>query len=72
MSFFSNLLIVQIWDFAAGSLLIEEAGGLTRDLESNDKEAPLDLMKRSFFCAANLDLANEILEAIAEGRSKCN
>lgn len=62
----------KIWDFAAGSLLVKEAGGITRDLEcqlTDDK--PLDLLGRSFFCASNEVLANEILDAIAEGRAEC-
>eukprot|EP00980_Cylindrotheca_fusiformis_P006126 scaffold1319_cov126-Cylindrotheca_fusiformis.AAC.15 len=62
----------KIWDFAAGRLLIEEAGGITRDIESpSSPDAPLDLMKRSFFCAANPALAAEILEGIDEGRNRC-
>jgi fructose-1,6-bisphosphatase/inositol monophosphatase family enzyme len=63
----------KIWDFAAGKLLISEAGGLTRDIEGSlldtIDERPLDLMKRSFFCASTPSLANEILQAIARGRS---
>mmetsp|Transcript_32036 Transcript_32036/g.77845 ORF Transcript_32036/g.77845 Transcript_32036/m.77845 type:complete len:294 (-) Transcript_32036:262-1143(-) len=60
----------KIWDFAAGTLLLSEAGGLTLDIESpSTPDAPLDLMKRSFFCAANPTLAAEILECIAEGRA---
>jgi hypothetical protein len=54
---------------------------MTRDVESSSRnkdnndddddadDVPLDLMKRSFFCAANPKLAKEILEAISEGRS---
>ena len=58
----------KIWDFAAGRLLIEEAGGVTRDIESpQTPDAPLDLMKRSFLCAANPALAAEILDCIEEG-----
>lgn len=63
----------KIWDFAAGRLLVEEAGGVTRDLERSpgDDDAPLNLMGRSFFCAANAELAEEIMQCIMEGRSKC-
>jgi myo-inositol-1(or 4)-monophosphatase len=62
----------KIWDFAAGCLLISEAGGITRDLESQlDQEGSLNLMGRSFFCAATPALAKEILEGIVEGRSAC-
>lgn len=63
----------KIWDFSAGRLLVEEAGGVTMDLEctSLSVDKPLDLMKRSFFCSSNATLAEEILLCIAEGRSKC-
>ena len=64
----------KIWDFSAGRLLVEEAGGITRDLEcssSSDTDVPLDLMKRSFFCAANVDLARCLMQCISEGRSNC-
>ncbi|KAL3939690.1 MAG: hypothetical protein SGBAC_005635 [Bacillariaceae sp.] len=60
----------KIWDFAAGSLLLSEAGGLTLDIESpSTPGVPLDLMKRSIFSAANPMLAAEILECIEEGRA---
>ena len=62
----------KIWDFAAGKLLVSEAGGLTRDIERSSlsiHDPPLDLMKRSFFCASTLDLAGEILEVMAQGLS---
>ncbi|KAL7549890.1 hypothetical protein ACHAWF_013140 [Thalassiosira exigua] len=63
----------KIWDFAAGKLLVEEAGGVTRDLESPlDEGMPLDLMKRSFFCAANPALAESMIDGIVEGRSTYN
>ena len=70
----------KIWDFAAGNLLLVEAGGVTRDISSpsdstnsvvnEERDSPLDLMQRSFFCASTDSLANEILDVIAEGRSK--
>ena len=75
----------KIWDFACGKLLIEEAGGITQDIELDDDEETVDsknhqsssstskslnLMKRSFFCAATPQLAIEMLSAIKQGRSK--
>ena len=42
-----------VWDFAAGKLMVAEAGGVTRDLfRGGRKEAgQLDLMGRSQFSA---------------------
>merc|ERR1712048_589889 len=61
----------KIWDFAAGKLLVEEAGGVTRDLsEALPTTEPLDLMQRSFFCAATGKLANQLLESVAEARAE--
>merc|ERR1712203_214157 len=59
----------KIWDFAAGRLLIEEAGGLTRDVTlKSPTGSRLDLMGRSQFCAATENLASELFAAINEGR----
>merc|ERR1719440_1342246 len=59
----------KIWDFAAGKLLVEEAGGVTRDLSGNlPTDVPLDVMQRSFFCAATGELASELLKLISEAR----
>merc|ERR1719440_676676 len=56
----------KIWDFSAGKLLVEEAGGVTRDLSGDVPTAsPLDLLGRSFFAAATESLATELQEAIA-------
>jgi len=61
----------KIWDFAAGRLLVEEAGGLTRDIAGKlPAEAPLDLLGRSFFVASSRGLAAELMEAIAEGQER--
>ena len=79
----------KLWDFAPGKLLIEEAGGITKDIEqqqqqdeeegdlgtsssssSSSSSTSLDLMKRSFFCAATPQLAKEMLSGITQGRSK--
>jgi len=54
----------KIWDFAAGKLLVSEAGGLTRDLTVCQVDRPLDLMQRSFFCASTSSLTHEILNTI--------
>lgn len=67
----------KIWDFAAGRLLVEEAGGVTVDMERPPQELqpadgslppPLDLMKRSFFCASSHELAASLLQVIAKSR----
>jgi fructose-1,6-bisphosphatase/inositol monophosphatase family enzyme len=55
----------KIWDFSPGKLIVEEAGGVTRDLtgrHSQDKE--LDLLQRSVFMAATPELAKELMDAI--------
>ena len=55
----------KIWDFSPGKLIIQEAGGVTRDLTGRkSKENELDLMQRSVFMAASPELANEILDTI--------
>merc|ERR1712032_1087425 len=60
----------KIWDFAAGRLLVEEAGGQTRDISGVlPTEQPLDLLGRSQFCGATKPLIDEMLEAIIEGRT---
>mmetsp|Transcript_85986 Transcript_85986/g.154877 ORF Transcript_85986/g.154877 Transcript_85986/m.154877 type:complete len:106 (-) Transcript_85986:79-396(-) len=60
----------KIWDIAAGKLLVEEAGGISRDLSVDlSSRRPLDLLQRCFFCASSESLAEELLEAIAEGRT---
>jgi len=60
----------KIWDFAAGRLLIHEAGGVTRDLEyDNNLLSPnnqeLHLLKRSFFAAGTAELSQSLMELIA-------
>ena len=65
----------KIWDFSAGRLLVTEAGGVTRNLELPMTTAaaatePIDLMGRSFFCAATPTLAEELMRTIQEGRSR--
>lgn len=69
-----NGLGPKIWDFAPGKLLIEEAGGITRDIECDDllgeSNQGLDVMKRSFFCAASKELGNELLQVIARSNAK--
>jgi len=59
----------KIWDFAAGRLLVEEAGGVTRDIGGKlPTEAPLDYMQRSCFCACTPELARELLECVVESQ----
>uniref|UniRef100_A0A0V0GBD5 Inositol-1-monophosphatase n=1 Tax=Triatoma dimidiata TaxID=72491 RepID=A0A0V0GBD5_TRIDM len=45
-----------IWDMAAGSLIIREAGGVVIDPSGG----PLDLMSRKFLCASSMELALEL------------
>ncbi|XP_073975971.1 inositol monophosphatase 1 [Rhodnius prolixus] len=45
-----------IWDMAAGSLIIREAGGVVIDPSGG----PLDLMSRQFLCASSTELALEL------------
>ena len=75
----ANGLGPKIWDFTPGKLLIEEAGGITYDIEYHQKKGddddnattittphppPLDLMKRSFFVASTTELAKELSQYI--------
>jgi fructose-1,6-bisphosphatase/inositol monophosphatase family enzyme len=61
----------KIWDFAAGKLLIEEAGGITTNIEGIvPTTEPIELMGRSFFCAATPALATELMKSIKEGRQE--
>jgi len=55
----------KIWDFSAGKLLVEEAGGVTRDVTGREsKEKDLDLMERSVFMASSPELAEELMDII--------
>mmetsp|Transcript_22853 Transcript_22853/g.33746 ORF Transcript_22853/g.33746 Transcript_22853/m.33746 type:complete len:290 (-) Transcript_22853:73-942(-) len=55
----------KIWDFSAGKLLVEEAGGVTRDVTGRkSKEDELNLMQRSVFMAGSSELAKELLDTI--------
>lgn len=53
----------KIWDLSAGKLLVEEAGGVTRDItDRHSKDQPMSLLQRSSFVAATPELADRILE----------
>ena len=53
----------KIWDLSAGKLLVEEAGGVTRDVTKRiSKDQPMDVLQRSSFVAATPELADQILE----------
>ena len=55
----------KIWDLCAGKLLIEEAGGVTRDVTKRlSKDKPLDILQRSSFVAATPELADQLLDII--------
>ncbi len=53
----------KIWDLCAGKLLVEEAGGVTRDItDRRSKDQPMDILQRSSFVAATPELADRILD----------
>ena len=55
----------KIWDLAAGKLLVQEAGGVTRDITKQEtKDESLNLLERSLFCAATPELADALLATI--------
>jgi len=53
----------KLWDFAPGSLLVEEAGGY---VGNPDGSQPLNLMGRSVLCAATKDLALRLKDVVTE------
>ena len=53
----------KIWDLCAGKLLVEEAGGVTRDItDRRVKDQPMDILQRSSFVAATPELADRLLD----------
>ena len=55
----------KIWDVTPGKLLVEEAGGVTRDITGRAfRNKELDLMQRSVFMAASEELADQLMDAI--------
>ena len=50
---------LQIWDIAAGALLIQEAGGLISDFEGNQ-----DFLKNGMVVAANPNIYDDLIRAI--------
>jgi myo-inositol-1(or 4)-monophosphatase len=57
-------LDLDVWDIAAGSLIVAEAGGLVTDAQGN----PFTLQRRSIL-ASNPDLHSQILAVLAEAVS---
>lgn len=57
-------LDLDLWDVAAGSLIVAEAGGLVTDVQGK----PFNLQRRSIL-ASNLDLHGQILAVLAEAVS---
>ncbi|KAK2185981.1 hypothetical protein NP493_215g03009 [Ridgeia piscesae] len=51
-----------IWDFAAGDLLVREAGGTVVDTTGG----PMDLMSRRVLCAGTQELANQIAASLEQ------
>lgn len=54
------------WDSAGGILLIEEAGGIVKDVSGG----PYDIMKPRLVCASTEELCNEIIEIVNQVNSK--
>uniref|UniRef100_A0A0G4F846 Inositol-1-monophosphatase n=1 Tax=Chromera velia CCMP2878 TaxID=1169474 RepID=A0A0G4F846_9ALVE len=52
------------WDVAAGSIILEEAGGFLCDLDG----APFDIAARRTLAAASKDLAMELVNKLAAGK----
>ncbi|XP_015224836.1 PREDICTED: inositol monophosphatase 1-like [Cyprinodon variegatus] len=55
---------IHVWDIAAASLLVSEAGGVLMDVEGAD----LDLMSRRIVAANNKSIAERIVKEIAPFR----
>ncbi|XP_026286380.1 inositol monophosphatase 1 [Frankliniella occidentalis] len=53
---------IHAWDYAAGDLLVREAGGVCLDPEGG----PLDLLARRMLCAASMELAQEMIPKISQ------
>ncbi|XP_018025227.1 inositol monophosphatase 1-like [Hyalella azteca] len=51
---------IHAWDTAAASLIVREAGGVVMDMTGG----PYDLMNRRVLCAANLKLAQQMVELL--------
>jgi len=53
----------KIWDLCSGKLLVEEAGGVTRDItHRTHKDQSMNILQRSSFAAATSELADHILD----------
>lgn len=53
---------IHIWDFAAGELLVREAGGVVMDPSGG----PIDRLSRRFLCASSLPLAEALSRTITQ------
>lgn len=53
---------VHAWDYAAGEMIVREAGGYTCDPAGG----PLDLMSRRVLCASSKELADEIIPHLTQ------
>ncbi|XP_043286540.1 inositol monophosphatase 1-like [Venturia canescens] len=53
---------IHIWDFAAGNLIVQEAGGVCIDPAGG----PLDLLSRRLLCASTKELAEQIVALISQ------
>ncbi|XP_063986994.1 inositol monophosphatase 1-like [Diachasmimorpha longicaudata] len=53
---------VHVWDFAAGDLIVREAGGVVID----PADGPLDLMSGRVLCASSMEVAKEIAKLLVQ------
>lgn len=53
---------IHAWDYAAGDLIVREAGGVCLDPAGG----PLDLLSRRLLCAASMELAQQLVPKISQ------
>ncbi|XP_034938791.1 inositol monophosphatase 1-like [Chelonus insularis] len=53
---------LHIWDFAAGDLIVREAGGVSMDPAGG----PLDLLSRRYLCASSKELADQVSSLLVQ------
>lgn len=53
---------VHAWDYAAGDIIVREAGGVTLDPAGG----PLDLMSRRVLAASSQELADQVVQMLTQ------
>ena len=56
------------WDYCAGWLIIEEAGGVLMTLDTNHENNQFYMYPKSILAASSLPLANELYEIVRKDR----